>query len=100
MEGAYTLDNGMIKPAAPCEDRRRWKRYPVDWPFLITGVTAAGKAFESEGTLFDISARGSLGRCKDPPQEGMRLEIYITIPFGTGKWIKYSARVVRVVGGP
>lgn len=29
----------------------------------------------------------------------MRLEIYITIPFGTGKRIRYSAQVVRVECG-
>jgi hypothetical protein len=88
------------KPVAPCADRRRWKRYPVDWPFYITGVSAEGKPFESEGTLCNLSARGSLGRCKDPLPVGMRLEVYITIPFGTGKRLKYSALVVRVESGP
>ena len=48
----------------------------------------------------NLSARGSFGLCKDPPPEGMRLEIYITIPFGTGKRIRYSAQVVRVERGP
>ena len=66
----------------------------------MTGVSATGEAFESEGTLCNISARGSLGLCKDPPREGMRLEVYISIPFGTGRRIKYPAQVVRVEGGP
>jgi len=30
----------------------------------------------------------------------MRLEIYITLPIGTVKRIKYSAQVVRVESGP
>ena len=71
----------------------------MDWPFLITGVSAAGEAFESEGTLCNLSARGSFGLCKEPPPEGMRLEIAITLPFGTGKRIRYSAQVVRVERG-
>ena len=71
----------------------------MDWPFLMKGVSAAGEAFESEGTLYNLSARGSLGHCKDLPSEGMRLEIQISIPFGTGKRIKYSAQVVRVENG-
>ena len=30
----------------------------------------------------------------------MRLEVYISLPFGTGKRIKYSAQVMRVESGP
>jgi hypothetical protein len=30
----------------------------------------------------------------------MRLEIYIILPFGNGKQIRYSAQVVRVESGP
>lgn len=65
----------------------------------MTGTSAEGAIFEGEGVLCDISARGSFGRCKDPPQEGMRLQVYISIPFGAGKKIRYSAKVVRVESG-
>lgn len=66
----------------------------------MKGVSAAGNPFESGGTLCNISARGSLGLCNDPPQEGMRVEVYISIPLGGGKQIMYSAEVVRVESDP
>jgi len=65
----------------------------------MTGVSPSGAQFQGEGVACNISARGLFGRCKEPPEVGTRLQVYISIPFGAGKRIKYSAQVVRVETG-
>lgn len=66
----------------------------------MTGVSPVGTEFQGEGVVYNISARGFFGSCNAPPEEGSRLEVYISIPFGAGKRIKYSAQVVRVETSP
>jgi len=77
-------------------DRRKWQRYEVNWPFQIEGVDRQGHVFWAEGTLHDISARGTSGYCFDPPETGTRVVVSIKFPIKGEKWMRYLAEVVRI----
>jgi hypothetical protein len=77
-------------------DRRKWRRYEVNWPFSIEGIDKNGQAFWANGSLCDISARGSSGYCFDPPDVGTRVVVSIKVPFKGDKWIRYLADIIRV----
>jgi hypothetical protein len=81
-------------------DRRKWRRYDVNWPFQIEGVDRDRHVFWADGTLHDISARGSSGYCLDPPETGTRVVVSIKIPFKGDSWIRYLAEIVRLEDSP
>jgi len=62
----------------------------------MEGVDKNGRVFWAEGTLHDISARGSSGYCIDPPEHGTRVVVSIRIPFKSDSWIRYIAEIVRI----
>ena len=77
-------------------NRRKWPRYEVDWQFQMEGVDGNGRVFWADGTLHDISARGSSGYCFDPPENGTRVVVSIRMPFESDNWIRYIAEIVRI----
>ena len=62
----------------------------------MEGVDRNGHVFWVNGTLHDISARGSSGHCFDPPENGTRVVISIKMPFKGDNWIRYIAEIVRI----
>lgn len=77
-------------------ERRRGKRFHVDWPVTVESAGDGGATFTETGVLENISSGGALLLVKRPLAKGARLEIYISLPLKRDKLMKYSASVVRV----
>jgi hypothetical protein len=70
----------------------------VNWPIKVE--SGDGKtAISGEGRLLNISSGGALFDLPGPVQQGMRLDVYIKLPFKKENWMKYTAEVLRVEGG-
>jgi c-di-GMP-binding flagellar brake protein YcgR len=77
-------------------ERRRGKRFHVDWPVTVEGAGDGGATFTETGVLENISSGGALVLVKRPLATGARLDLYISLPLKGDKLMKYSASVVRV----
>lgn len=79
-------------------ERRTGKRFAVNWPIKVEGDD--GKhAINGEGHLLNISSGGALFDLAEPVQQGMRLNVYIKLPFKKDNWMKYTAKVLRIETG-
>jgi PilZ domain len=79
-------------------ERRIGKRFAVNWPIKVEG--GDGKQLISgEGHLLNISSGGALVDLVGPIRQGMRLDVYIKLPFKKDNWMKYRAEVLRVEEG-
>ena len=82
-------------------ERRKGKRFAVDWPVRVEGTDGGGDSFKQAGVLQNISSCGAMLFLANPVVEGTKLDVFIKIPFKGKKWMKYSAHVVRIEGsGP
>ena len=80
-------------------ERRRAKRFQVDWQIRIELTGDKGSTLIETGTLRNISSNGALLSLEKPLSKGARLDIYIKLPLQGKKWMKYPAQVVRVEPG-
>lgn len=80
-------------------ERRKGKRFQVDWPIRVRGTDSGGISFIERGTAQNISSGGALLRLQKPLSAGARLDIYIQLPMKSKKWMKYTAHVVRIESG-
>jgi hypothetical protein len=80
----------------PLIERRRAKRFQVDWQIRAEGVENGGETFIETGVLRNISSSGALLSLTKPLSTGTRLDIYIKLPLKGKKWMKYPACVVRI----
>jgi PilZ domain-containing protein len=80
----------------PLIERRRAKRFQVDWQIRAEGVEYGGRNSAETGMLRNISSGGALLTLAKPVSTGTRLDIYIKLPVNGKKWMKYPASVVRV----
>jgi len=71
----------------------------VDWPIKIEGGDGR-RAISGEGRVLNISSGGALVDLAEPVRKGMRLDVYIKLPFKKDNWMKYVAEVLRVEDGP
>lgn len=79
-------------------ERRNGKRFAVNWPIKVE--SGDGKmTISGEGRLLNISSGGALFDLPGPVQQGMRLDVYIKLPFKKDNWMKYTAEVLRVEAG-
>jgi hypothetical protein len=76
-------------------ERRRAKRFQVDWQIRVEGTDDHRGSFKEVGALRNISSSGALLFIGKPLSEGTKLDIYIMLPLQGTKWMKYPARVVR-----
>jgi len=76
-------------------ERRRAKRFQVDWQIRVEGTDDGRGSFEELGALRNISSTGALLYLGNPLSAGTKLDIYIMLPLQGKKWMKYPARVVR-----
>jgi hypothetical protein len=76
-------------------ERRKGKRFQVDWPIRVRGTDGGGISFIESGTAQNISSSGALLRLKKHLEAGTKLEVYIQLPLSQKKWMKYTAMVVR-----
>jgi hypothetical protein len=83
----------------PLIERRRAKRFQVDWQIRVEVTGGSGSTLVETGALHNISSNGALLSLAKPLSKGTRLDVYIRLPLQGKKWMKYPARVVRVVAG-
>jgi PilZ domain-containing protein len=83
----------------PLNERRRAKRFQVDWQVRVEGTGDAKDGFIEAGVLRNISSSGALLFLKQPLSTGAKLDIYVMLPLQGKKWMKYPAHVVRVERG-
>ena len=79
-------------------ERRTGKRFDVNWPVKVEGKDGK-RVISGEGVLCNISSGGALFDLAGPVREGMRLDVYIKLPFKKDNWMKYTAEVLRVEDG-
>ena len=77
-------------------ERRRAKRFQVDWQIRIEIADGRGSTLVETGALRNISSNGALLSLTSPVSRGTRLDVYIKLPLQGKKWMKYPARVVRI----
>ena len=80
-------------------ERRRAKRFQVDWQVRVESAGEGTGGFVEAGVLRNISSTGALLFLPKPPPQGTKLDIYVMLPLQREKWMKYPARVVRVERG-
>ena len=80
-------------------ERRRAKRFQVDWQIRVEITGDRGDTRSETGALRNISSSGALLSLTKPLSKGTRLAIYIKLPLQGKKWMKYPARVVRIESG-
>jgi len=83
----------------PLIERRRAKRFQVDWQVRIELTGDHGNTLVETGALRNISSNGALLSLERPLSEGARLDVYIKLPLQGKHWMKYPARVVRIESG-
>jgi hypothetical protein len=79
--------NGLI-------DRRRGRRFDVDWLVTVGGARGSRLLMES-GRVANISSSGALLVLKSSFEAGSRVEVYVRLPMKGTNWMKYSGRVSR-----
>lgn len=77
-------------------ERRKGKRFPVDWPIRVKMTGKGGVSVIESGTARNISSSGALISLGKPLPAGARLDVYIQLPMKSKKWMRYAASVVRV----
>lgn len=80
----------------PLIERRRAKRFQVDWQIRVEGSYGSEGGFVESGVLRNISSSGALLSLTNPLPTGTQLDVYINLPVKGKKWMKYPARVVRI----
>ena len=80
-------------------ERRKGRRFIVDWPVRVEGANGGGNGFEQAGVLQNISSGGAMLYLTTPVPVGMKLDVYIKLPLKGKKWMKYSARIIRIEEG-
>jgi len=92
--GAWLIETG----GQPLTERRIGKRFAVNWPIKVEGKDGK-RMISGEGRLLNISSGGALVDLVGPVHKGMRLDVYIKLPFKKDNWMKYTAEVLRVEDG-
>lgn len=83
----------------PLIERRRAKRFQVDWQVRVEGSVNGGESFVESGVLRNISSSGVLVSLPDGLPEGTTVDVYIKLPLQGTRWMKYPAHVVRTERG-
>lgn len=79
-------------------ERRRAKRFQVDWQIRVEGNRGDEGRFIESAVLSNISSSGALLSLSNAVPAGAQLDVYIKLPKGA-QWMKYAARVVRIEAG-
>lgn len=80
-------------------ERRRGRRFIVDWPVRVEGMNGDERSFKQVGVLQNISSSGASFYLTDPVPAGTKIDVYIRLPFKGKKWMKYSAHIIRIENG-
>jgi hypothetical protein len=79
----------------PLIERRRAKRFQVDWQIRIGRVDGSAGNLVETGELRNLSSTGALLSLPGPVETGSQIDVYIKLPLNGNKWMRYPARVVR-----
>lgn len=80
-------------------ERRRARRFTVDWDVVVRGKDEVGSKLDEAGSLKDLSSRGALLSLPRQLRIGMKLELWIRMPSEPERWMAYSAEIVRIDKG-
>ena len=80
-------------------ERRRARRFTVDWDVVVTGKDELGSNLDEAGSLRDLGSRGALLSIPRQLRVGMRLELWIRMPSEPERWMAYAAEIVRIDKG-
>ena len=80
-------------------ERRRARRFAVDWEVVVRAKDAFGSNVDESGTLRNLSSRGALLSLHRNLRVGSRLELWIRMPSVPERWMTYSAEIVRIDHG-
>jgi hypothetical protein len=77
-------------------ERRRARRFTVNWDVVVKGKDELGSNLYESGSLWNLSSRGAFLSIPRQLRVGMRLELWIQVPSDPERWIAYSAEIVRI----
>ena len=77
------------------EERRRARRFKVEWDAVVKGEDDTGLSFNETGDLTDLSSRGALIYLTRHLKKGTKVDVWIKVPFEKERWMTYSAEVIR-----
>jgi c-di-GMP-binding flagellar brake protein YcgR len=80
-------------------ERRRAKRFQVDWQIRVQHNDESDESLVETGVLRDLSSSGALLSLQVVLPTGTQLDVYIKLPLSDKKWMRYPARVVRIEPG-
>ena len=78
------------------QERRKVRRFEVEWEVVVKGKNGAGLSFDEPGGLIDLSSRGAFVRLSKSLAIGTKVQVWIKVPFEKELWMKYTGEVVRV----
>src|SRR5215475_11244039 len=77
-------------------ERRRARRFRLDWDVVVRGKDESGLNFFEPGGLRDLSSRGAFLSISKHLRVGTRLEVWIRMPSDPERWMGYAAEIVRI----
>lgn len=77
-------------------ERRRARRFTVDWNVVVRQKDERGSNVDELGTLRNLSSRGASLSLQRNLRVGTRLELWIQMPSERERWIAYPAEIVRI----
>jgi hypothetical protein len=77
-------------------ERRRARRFEVEWGAEINGKDVDGVSFSDSAKLDNLSSHGAFLYMTRQLKTGTRVDVSIQLPFDSERWMKYSAEVVRL----
>lgn len=80
-------------------ERRRARRFTVDWDVVVRGKDELGSNLDEAGSLRDLSSRGAFLSIPRNLKVGMKLELWIRMPAEPERWMAYAAEIVRIDKG-
>jgi hypothetical protein len=82
------------------QERRKVRRFEVEWEIVLKGKNGAGLSFDAPGGLINLSSRGAFLRVSKNLTIGTKVQLWIKVPFEKELWMKYSGEVIRLDDSP
>jgi hypothetical protein len=94
-----TAMTNRVASADSVTERRRARRFTVDWDVVVRGKDALGANLDKAGSLRDLSSRGAFLSIPAQLKVGMRFEVLIRMPLEPERWMSFPAEIVRIDKG-
>jgi hypothetical protein len=85
-----------VKSEVAAIERRRARRFTVDWNVVVRQKDERGSNVDEPGTLRNLSSRGASLSLKEILRVGTKMELWIRMPSERERWIAYPAEIVRI----